>query len=65
MTSDPQRARAHAYEALGGYARNISYAAVLELEGMVTPPTWRSSVTRRPWRPGSGGTSKQARPASG
>ena len=34
VTSDPERARAHAFEALGGYARNDSYAAVLEREGI-------------------------------
>jgi F420-dependent oxidoreductase-like protein len=34
VTSDPQRARAHAFEALGGYRRNASYAAVLEREGI-------------------------------
>jgi F420-dependent oxidoreductase-like protein len=34
VTSDPERARAHAFEALGGYGRNVSYAAVLEREGI-------------------------------
>jgi F420-dependent oxidoreductase-like protein len=34
VTADPQRARAHAFEALGGYGRNVSYAAVLEREGI-------------------------------
>jgi F420-dependent oxidoreductase-like protein len=34
VTSDPQRARARAFEALGGQARNPAYQAVLEREGI-------------------------------
>jgi F420-dependent oxidoreductase-like protein len=34
VTAEPERARAHAFEALGGYARNSSYQAVLDREGI-------------------------------
>jgi F420-dependent oxidoreductase-like protein len=34
VTADPEAARAHAFEALGGYARNPSYQAVLDREGI-------------------------------
>jgi F420-dependent oxidoreductase-like protein len=34
VTADPQAARAHAFQALGGYARNPSYQAVLDREGI-------------------------------
>jgi F420-dependent oxidoreductase-like protein len=34
VTTDPQRARAHAFEALGGYASSPSYQAVLDREGI-------------------------------
>ena len=34
MTSDTERARTHAFEALGGQARNPSYQAILEREGI-------------------------------
>ncbi|MGA2828940.1 MAG: TIGR03564 family F420-dependent LLM class oxidoreductase [Streptosporangiaceae bacterium] len=34
VTAEPERARAHAFEALGGYARNPSYQAVLDREGI-------------------------------
>jgi F420-dependent oxidoreductase-like protein len=34
VTDDPERARAHALQALGGYARTPAYQAVLEREGI-------------------------------
>jgi alkanesulfonate monooxygenase SsuD/methylene tetrahydromethanopterin reductase-like flavin-dependent oxidoreductase (luciferase family) len=34
VTDDPERARAHAFRALGGYARTPAYQAVLEREGI-------------------------------
>ena len=34
MTDDPERARAHAFATLGGYARTPAYQAVLEREGI-------------------------------
>jgi len=37
VTADPERARAHAFEFLGGYARNPSYQAVLGQEGITHP----------------------------
>jgi len=37
VTADPERARAHAFETLGGYARNPSYQAILDREGIKHP----------------------------
>ena len=37
VTSHPERAKAHAFQALGGYARNPSYQAVLDREGIKHP----------------------------
>ncbi len=37
VTADPERARAHAFEALGGYAGNPSYRAALDREGIKHP----------------------------
>jgi F420-dependent oxidoreductase-like protein len=37
VTADPERAQAHAFEALGGYARNPSYQAILDREGITHP----------------------------
>jgi alkanesulfonate monooxygenase SsuD/methylene tetrahydromethanopterin reductase-like flavin-dependent oxidoreductase (luciferase family) len=37
VTADPERARAHAFDFLGGYARMPSYQAVLDREGITHP----------------------------
>jgi F420-dependent oxidoreductase-like protein len=37
VTADPERAKAHAFDALGGYARNSSYRAILDREGIGHP----------------------------
>jgi alkanesulfonate monooxygenase SsuD/methylene tetrahydromethanopterin reductase-like flavin-dependent oxidoreductase (luciferase family) len=37
VTADPDGARAYAFQFLGGYARNASYQAALEREGVSHP----------------------------
>lgn len=37
VTSDTERAKAHAFSTLGGYARNPSYQVVLDREGIKHP----------------------------